>query len=56
MTSPPKKCKNMKRSTLLLGAALLLAACSPETFTMNIEMRYPSKCGLDISRKSMAVV
>ena len=46
----------MKRSTLLLGAALLLAACSPETFTMNIEMRYPSKCGLDLSRKSMAVV
>ena len=46
----------MKRSTLLLGAALLLAACSPETFTMNIEMRYPSKSGLDLSRKSMAVV
>lgn len=46
----------MKRSTLLLGAALLLAACSPETFTMNIEMRYPSKSGLDLSRKTMAVV
>ena len=56
-TSPLKKYKVMKRLTLLLGAALLLAsACSPETFTMNIEMRYPSKSGLDFSRKTMAVV
>lgn len=46
----------MKRLTFLLGTALLLAACSPQTFTMNIEMRNPSRSGLDLANKSMAVV
>ena len=47
----------MKRLTLLLSAAVLLvASCSPETFTMNIDMRYPSRSGLDLSKKSMAIV
>lgn len=38
------------------AALLLLASCSPETFTMNIDMRYPSRSGLDLSKKSMAIV
>ena len=35
---------------------LLAGACSPQSFTMNIEMRYPSKSGLDLAGKSIAVV
>ena len=38
------------------AAVLLVASCSPETFTMNIDMRYPSRSGLDLSKKSMAIV
>jgi hypothetical protein len=40
------------------AAALLLtlSSCSPQAFTMNIEMRHPSKSGLDLSRKSMSIV
>lgn len=47
----------MKKSLIIaLGAALGLLSCSPETLTMHLEMRYPSKSGLDLSRKSIAVV
>ena len=47
----------MRRSLLFAGAAALaLASCSPQTFTMNVDMRYPSKSGLDLTRKSMSVV
>lgn len=40
------------------AAALLmtLSSCAPQAFTMNIEMRHPSKSGLDLARKSMSVV
>ena len=47
----------MKRFTLTMGlAALALAACSPQTLTLNVDMRHPSKSGIDLSRKSMSVV
>ena len=47
----------MKRMELILAAAMLaLASCSPQAFTMDIEMRHPSKSGLDLAHKSMAVV
>ena len=47
----------MRRFTLTLGlAALALAACSPQTLTLNVDMRHPSKSGIDLSRKSMSVV
>ena len=47
----------MRRFTLTLGlAALALAACSPQTLTMNVDMRHPSKSGIDLGRKSMSVV
>jgi len=47
----------MRKSILVAGvAALALAACSPQTFTMNVEMRHPSKSGLDLSRKTMSIV
>ena len=47
----------MKRFTLTLGlAALALAACSPQTLTLNVDMRHPSKSGLDLARKTMSIV
>lgn len=47
----------MRTSFLAAGALVLaLAACSPQTFTMNVDMRYPSKSGLDLSRRTMSVV
>lgn len=44
----------MKRFAFLLAA--LLAACSPQTLTLQVEMRHPSKSGLELSGKTMAVV
>jgi hypothetical protein len=47
----------MRRSILTWGlAALALAACSPQTLTLNVDMRHPSKSGIDLARKSMSVV
>ena len=47
----------MRRSILTLGlAALALAACSPQILTLSVDMRHPSKSGIDLSRKSMSVV
>ena len=47
----------MRRFTLTMGlAALALAACSPQTLTLNVDMRHPSKSGIDLSRKTMSVV
>ena len=47
----------MRRFTLTLGlAALALAACSPQTLTLHVDMRHPSKSGIDLGRKSMSVV
>lgn len=38
------------------AAAMLLAACSPETYSIYLDVRQPSSSGLDLSRKSMAIV
>ena len=47
----------MRRFTLTLGlAALALAACSPQTLTLNVDMRHPSKSGIDLGRKTMSIV
>ena len=47
----------MRRFTLTLGlAALALAACSPQTLTLSVDMRHPSKSGLDLARKTMSIV
>ena len=47
----------MRKSILTLGlAALALAACSPQILTLSVDMRHPSKSGIDLSRKSMSVV
>ena len=37
-------------------SAFVSSSCDPQAFSMNIEMRYPSKSGLDLTGKSIAVV
>lgn len=34
---------------------MVFSSCAPQAFTMNIEMRHPSKSGLDLNNKSIAV-
>ena len=47
----------MRRSFLFAGAAaLLLASCSPQTFTLGVDMIYPSKSGINLARKTVSVV
>ena len=47
----------MRKSILTLGlAALALAACSPQTLTLSVDMRHPSKSGLDLAKKTMSIV
>ena len=48
--------KNIGLSCLALAAALAAASCSPQSFTMNMESRQPSKSGLELSGKTMGVV
>ena len=38
------------------AAAALLAACSPETYSIYLDVRQPSASGMDLGRKSMAIV
>ena len=51
----------MKLEFLATGLCLacgiaLFSSCSPQAFTMNVEMRYPSTSGLSLDGKSIAVV
>ena len=46
----------MKRIALPLLLAVLAASCSPETYTLHLDVRQPSASGLDLSRKSFAIV
>ena len=51
--------KLVRNAALTAAAALSMCAlysCDPQAFSMNVEMRYPSKSGLDLSGKSIAVV
>ena len=44
------------KKTWLIAAALLAAACSPQVYPLHLELRQPSKSGLDLARKSMSIV
>ena len=47
----------MKKNSLVVASALLaLASCAPQAFVVSPEMRGPSKSGLNLAGKSMAVV
>lgn len=41
---------------LAVAATLCLASCEPEVFSMLVDMRQPSKSGLDLSGKTVSVV
>ena len=46
----------MKHFASLIAAALLMAACSPQIYPLYLDVRQPSTSGLDLNRKSMAIV
>lgn len=51
--------KQVRFFALAAAAAVSISAlysCDPQAFSMNVEMRYPSKSGLDLAGKSIAVV
>ena len=50
-----KKVKMKARISVIAAAALLLAACSPMTYPIQLEMRHPSASGLNLSGKSIAI-
>ena len=46
----------MKRASILVAAALLMAACSPQVYPLYLDVRQPSSSGLDLSRKNLSIV
>lgn len=44
------------KSIKLAAALLCLAACSPQIYTVHLDVRQPSSSGMDLNRKSLAVV
>ena len=48
--------KPIVSAALAAVAAVVLASCDPQAFSLNVEMRYPSKSGIDLAGKSVAVV
>lgn len=46
----------MKKIPLLTALILLLAACGPSRHAIHVEMRYPSKSGIDFTGKNVSVV
>ena len=41
---------------VLMASALMLIACGPSRYSMHVEMRYPSKSGMDLAGKDISVV
>lgn len=39
-----------------VAVSSFINSCAPQAFTMNVEMRYPSKSGVDLTGKSISVV
>lgn len=44
------------KHTFPVAALLLLAACSPQVYSIYLDVRQPSPSGMDLAKKSMAVV
>ena len=52
-----QKYKNMKFRHFLLSMVFFAAvSCGPSKYTMHLEMRYPSKAGIDLAGKNVSVV
>lgn len=48
--------KPMKIFDIAAVVVCILSSCDPQAFTMNVEMRHPSKSGMDLTGKTIAVV
>lgn len=46
----------IRRLIVILTFALLLVSCGPSRYTVHVEMRHPSKTGLDLAGKIVSVV
>lgn len=46
----------MRKLSVIVVSALLLAACSPQVYPLYLDVRQPSSSGLDLARKSMSLV
>ena len=46
----------MKRTLILALAAILLASCGPTKHAVHVEMRHPSKSGVNLFGKNISVV
>ena len=46
----------MRKLSVIVVSALLLAACSPQVYPLYLDVRQPSSSGLDLSRKSLSLV
>ena len=40
----------------ILSLSLLLASCGPSRYAVQVEMRHPSKSGLELTGKNLSVV
>ena len=46
----------IRRLIVILTFAVLLVSCGPSRYTVHVEMRHPSKTGLDLAGKIVSVV
>lgn len=46
----------MKKLLLAVSVVILAAACGPMRHAVHVEMRYPSKAGIDLIGKNVSVV
>ena len=46
----------MRKLSVIVLSALLLAACSPQVYPLYLDVRQPSSSGLDLARKTMSLV
>ncbi|MBO4633933.1 MAG: tetratricopeptide repeat protein [Bacteroidales bacterium] len=47
---------NKTRIVAALGLLLLLAGCSPQVYSLYLDVRQPSQSGLDLARKSLCIL
>ena len=48
--------KSILKAFLAVSAALAAVSCGPSKYMMHLEMRYPSKAGIELAGKNVSVV
>ena len=46
----------MKKTIFITVLSLLIASCAPSRYAIHVEMRHPSKSGIDLNGKIVAMV